>query len=109
MGHRSLRGDGSFSDTSAGQATELSVTSEQSITLPEAYSEPQWAVLTVDFHQEGPEGGEDRSMQHPLSLPGFPRSLSWQCQLGNTEAKRPREAVGIQCKNDCTAAELLSI
>lgn len=65
MGHRSLRDDGSFSNTSAGLATELSITSEQSITLQEVYSEPWWATLSLDFHGEVPDRGEGRNI-HPL-------------------------------------------
>ena len=71
MGHRSLRGDGSFSNTSAGLATELSITSEQSITLQEVYSGPQWAVLTLDLHGEGPDGGEGRVGAYSLLLPSL--------------------------------------
>ena len=71
MGHRSLRSDGSFSNTSAGLATELSITSEQSITLWEDHSEPRWAVLIVDFYAEGPDGGEERGRTYILLLPSL--------------------------------------
>lgn len=100
MGHRSLRGDGSFFDTLAGQAPELSITSEQSITLQEDYSEPQGAILTMDLHHEGPDGGEHRDMQPLASLLDFPGSLSWEVLLGDAEAKGHCQ-VGVQCKNNC--------
>lgn len=53
VGHRSLTGDGSFSNTSPGPATEPSITPEQNITLWEDWSVPWRAVVATAFLGEG--------------------------------------------------------
>lgn len=98
VGHRSLRGDGSFSNTSAGPATEPSITPEQNITLWKDWSMLLHAIVAVAFTRKG-QTGRVVGQRHPsITLRPTQQPLMQGFPLGLADTERHLKTVSFQGK-----------